>query len=48
MEYKLIDAEMDAVVDEWPATWRKSINSEAVSDREVGPPPDTPIDQAPL
>ena len=43
--YKLIDEEIDMLVDDWPAKWRIPVNNEELSETGVGPPPDTPIDQ---
>ena len=46
MHYKLTNANMDAVVDEWATEWRGLVSVEEVSDTEAGPPPDDPMDKS--
>ena len=45
-QYKLTNEEMDALVDECPATWRELVSAEEVSHVVAGPPPNAPVDQA--
>ena len=48
MQYNITDVEMDAVVDDFPTKWKVSVSAEEVSDNTEGPPPNAPMDQAPV
>ena len=41
MSYKVMDEEVDAVIDDWTTAWREPISANEVS---IGPPDDAPVD----
>ena len=44
--YKLMDEELEEIIDDWPVEWKVSVSIEELSNIEVSPPTDALVDQA--
>ena len=43
--YKLIDEEVDAIINGWSVEWKVPISVEELPDIEAGPQPDAPVEK---